>query len=322
MKKSIFRVATLVLSALVTDLVAFLVPNSLKHQKAAHPYFAWLVIAVSVIYLLFALIENLKNKKSKVVNQNGAFYRAPFLAGIIFLLNIINILTVKTAIFPVLYFPSLDRVFGTLFEDYQLILKCVGYSSGILLSGVLGGLLVGFFMGVGIGFNDKISYWVNPLVRILGPIPSTAWIPIFLLVFPTARAASAFIIGISVWFPTVVLTSSGISNVKKSYFEVSATLGTNTFQKIFKVGVPAAMPSIFLGLFNGICSSFVTLMTAEMIGAKYGMGWYVNWQKEMMCYSNVYAGLIVIAVLFYLVITILFKVRDKVLVWQKGVIKW
>jgi len=82
------------------------------------------------------------------------------------------------------------------------------------------------------------------------------------------------------------------------------------------------MPSIFLGLFNGICSSFVTLMTAEMIGAKYGMGWYVNWQKEMMCYANVYAGLIVIAVLFYLVITVLFKVRDKVLLWQKGVIKW
>ena len=55
---------------------------------------------------------------------------------------------------------------------------------------------------------------------------------------------------------------------------------------------------------------------------EYGMGWYVNWQKEMMCYANVYAGLIVIAVLFYLVITVLFKVRDKVLLWQKGVIKW
>ena len=45
-------------------------------------------------------------------------------------------------------------------------------------------------------------------------------------------------------------------------------------------------------------------------------------KKEMMAYSNVYAGLIVIAVLFYLIITILFKVRDKVLTWQKGVIKW
>ncbi len=320
MKKTLFRSGILLLSAAAAEIVAVAVPDSSKHQAAKHPYFAWLIIAVSAVYFIAALANHFR--KGEKSDKDMLFYRAPFLAGVFLVLNILNIVTVKTALLPTLYFPSLDRVFGTLFEDSELILKCVGYSSGILLAGVFGGLIVGFFMGVGIGFSSTLSYWINPLVRILGPIPSTAWIPIFLLVFPTARAASAFIIGISVWFPTVVLTSSGISNVKNSYFEVASTLGANHFRKIFKVGVPAAMPSIFLGLFNGICSSFVTLMTAEMIGAKYGMGWYVNWQKEMMCYANVYAGLIVIAVLFYLVITILFKVRDKVLLWQKGVIKW
>ena len=55
---------------------------------------------------------------------------------------------------------------------------------------------------------------------------------------------------------------------------------------------------------------------------EYGMGWYVNWQKEMMAYANVYAGLIIIAVTFFILITLLFKFRDHVLAWQKGVIKW
>ena len=319
-KKTLFRAGILLISAIAAEAVAVAVPDSAKHQPANHPYFAWLIIAITLVYFVGAILIHLKNRKTP--NESDLFYRAPFLAGVLLVLNVLNIVTVKTALLPTLYFPSLDRVFGTLFEDWELIRKCVGYSSGILTAGVLGGLIVGFLMGVGIGFSKTLSYWINPLVRILGPIPSTAWIPIFLLVFPTARAASAFIIGISVWFPTVVLTSSGISNVKNSYFEVASTLGANHFWRVFKVGVPAAMPSIFLGLFNGICSSFVTLMTAEMIGAKYGMGWYVNWQKEMMCYANVYAGLIVIAVLFYLVITVLFKVRDKVLLWQKGVIKW
>lgn len=305
------------LSLIASESVEFLIPDSPKYQMTAHPYFAYVMLAVTLVYFLYEGLCFLKYKQEK-----NLFYHAPLLAGVILFLNILNLATVKFALLPVLYFPSLDSVFGTLFEDYSLILKCVGYSSGILLTGIAGGLLTGFFMGVGIGFNKTLSYWLNPLIRILGPIPSTAWIPIFLLLFPTARAASAFIIGISVWFPTVVLTSSGISNVKNSYFEVSSTLGANQFYRIFKVGVPAALPSIFLGLFNGICSSFVTLMTAEMIGAKYGIGWYVNWQKEMMCYANVYAGLIVIAVLFYLVITILFKLRDKLLLWQKGVIKW
>jgi NitT/TauT family transport system permease protein len=63
-------------------------------------------------------------------------------------------------------------------------------------------------------------------------------------------------------------------------------------------------------------------MTAEMLGVKFGIGWYINWQREMMAYANVYAGLIVIAVSFSLIITLMFRVRDRVLSWQKGVIKW
>ena len=176
--------------------------------------------------------------------------------------------------------------------------------------------------GIGIGFNKTFAYWVQPLVRVFGPIPSTAWIPLVLIAFPTAVSASAFLIALAVWFPTTVLTSSGIASIHNSYFEVSSTLGAGSFYRIAKVGIPAAMPHMFLGLFNGTCSSFITLVTAEMLGAKYGIGWYINWQKEMMAYANVYAGLIIIAVTFFILITLLFKFRDRVLAWQKGVIKW
>lgn len=310
------------LSLAAAEIVALAVPDSPLHQPAKHPYFAVLLVIATVLYYAFALLGDRLSKRKKTPREHPLFYRAPFLAGVILFGNLLNLFTVKTALFPVLYFPSLDRVFGTLVEDRELIAKCIGFSLGILAKGVFGGLLVGFFTGLAIGFSKTAEYWINPLIRILGPIPSTAWIPILLIVFTEARNASAFIIGISVWFPTVVLTSSGIANVKNSYFEVSSTLGAGTFYKIFRIGVPAAMPHIFLGLFNGICGSFVALMTAEMIGAKYGIGWYVNFQKEMMAYANVYAGLIVIAVMFYLIITLLFKIRNRVLGWQKGVIKW
>lgn len=313
--KKIGKLLLLVGSVVLAATLELALPDSPLHKQSAQPYFIWLLVLILAGYLVYQGIQLIQKKKI-------TFYQAPFVAGVVLLLNLLNLATAKTASLPTLYFPTLDQVFGTLIEDRELIIKCIGYSMGILLTGVFGGLIIGFFTGIAIGFSKHVSYWLNPLIRILGPIPSTAWIPIMLILFPTPRAASAFIIGISVWFPTVVLTSSGISNVKNSYLEVAATLGANSFQRMFTVAVPAAMPSIFLGLFNGICASFVSLMTAEMIGAKYGMGWYVNWQKEMMCYANLYAGLIVIALLFFVVITVLFKVRDKVLVWQKGVIKW
>ncbi|MCR5214135.1 MAG: ABC transporter permease subunit [Eubacterium sp.] len=314
MKKYI-KIGFLIISIILAQLVEALLPDSPLQKSSRYPYFSILLWVILAAYIIWLITNYTKTKKLD-------FYHAPLFAGVVTFLNILNVLTAKFALLPTLYFPTLDQVFGTLIEDRVLILKCIGYSLGILSSGVLGGLVIGFFTGLGIGFNKKIAYWFNPIIRILGPIPSTAWIPIMLIVFPTSRSASAFIIGISVWFPITVLTSSGISNVKNSYLEVASTLGSSEFEKIFKVAVPAAMPSIFIGLFNGLCSSFVSLMTAEMIGAKYGMGWYVNWQKEMMCYANLYAGLIVIAGLFFIVITLLFKVRDKALLWQKGVIKW
>ena len=300
--------------ALILDIV---LPDNLQHPAAEHPYFIWLLGAALVVYLIFFAVSFFRPSLREKLE-----YKAYFYAGAALFLNILNLLTVKFAILPVLYFPSLDRVFGVLFEDSAFLAKCLAYSARLLFIGWFCGAIVGMLTGIAIGFNKTFSYWVQPLVRVLGPIPSTAWIPIVLIAFPSAVSASAFLIALAVWFPTTVLTSSGIAAIPNAYFEVSSTLGAGSFYRIAKVGIPAAMPHMFLRLFNGTCSSFITLVTAEMLGAKYGIGWYINWQKEMMAYANVYAGLIIIAVTFFILITLLFKFRDHVLAWQKGVIKW
>ena len=300
--------------ALILDIV---LPDNLQHPAAEHPYFIWLLGAALVVYLIFYAVSFFRPSLREKLE-----YKAYFYAGAALFLNILNLLTVKLAILPVLYFPSLDRVFGVLFEDSAFLAKCLAYSARLLFIGWFCGAIVGMLTGIAIGFNKNFSYWVQPLVRVLGPIPSTAWIPIVLIAFPSAVSASAFLIALAVWFPTTVLTSSGIAAIPNAYFEVSSTLGAGSFYRIAKVGIPAAMPHMFLGLFNGTCSSFITLVTAEMLGAKYGIGWYINWQKEMMAYANVYAGLIIIAVTFFILITLLFQFRDHVLAWQKGVIKW
>lgn len=301
------------LSAALAAAIAIFLPDSTAHPAAGHPYFLWVIILFAVIYLLLWAVPK---------TRKGIAERALFCAGILLFLNILNVLTVKTAALPVLYFPSLDRVFGAIMEDGLFIGKCFLYSLRLQLSGWLTGAFLGIATGIALGFSKAFNYWAYPLVRVLGPIPSTAWIPLALITFPTVVSASAFLIAIAVWFPTTVLTANGIANIPQSYFEAAQTMGAKPLYTVFKVGVPAAMPHMFIGLFNGTCSSFITLVTAEMIGAKYGLGWYINWQKDMMCYANVYAGLIVMSLVCYMIITVLFRVRDHVLVWQKGVIKW
>mgnify|MGYP001128463929 CR=1 FL=1 len=256
-----------VLSIVLALALDALLPDNLQHPAAEHPYFAWLLITALVLYLIFYIASF-----ARPALREKLEYKALFYAGAALFFNILNLLTVKFAVLPVLYFPSLDRVFGVLVEDSTFLAKCLAYSARLLLIGWFCGALVGMLAGIAIGFSKTFSYWVQPLVRVLGPIPSTAWIPIVLIAFPSAVSASAFLIALAVWFPTTVLTNSGIASIPNSYFEVSSTLGAGSLYRIVKVGIPAAMPHMFLGLFNGTCSSFITLVTAEMLGAKYGIG--------------------------------------------------
>ncbi len=249
-------------------------------------------------------------------------YRAAFIAAAFLMLNLYNVSTEKLLLLPQLYFPFPDKILNVFIGEHRVLLKCLLHSTRLQFTGLAFGVISGFLTGLLIGWSKKAHYWINPLVKLMGPIPSTAWIPITLVAFPTTFGASVFLVALSVWFPVTVQTSSGIQNAEKAYFEVASTLGAGTGYQIAHVAVPAALPSIFLGLFSGVCSSFITLMTAEMLGVKYGIGWYVNWQREIMAYANVYAGLIIVALFCSLFITLLFKFRGRWLAWQKGVIQW
>ena len=130
------------------------------------------------------------------------------------------------------------------------------------------------------------------------------------------------LIALAVWFPVTMLTSSGIANVPVSYLDVARTLGAGRSYLIFRVAIPAALPSIFIGLFMGLGASFLTLIVAETVGVKSGLGWYLKWQQGYMEYAKVYAALVIMAAFFSSLMTLLFKVRDRVLGWQKGVIRW
>jgi len=249
-------------------------------------------------------------------------YKSWFLAAAVVALGIYDLITLKLNLIPSLFFPAPERIIDVFITDGAFLLKCMAYSLRLLFSGYILGAIVGLATGVLVGWSPRWSYWVSPLIRMVGPIPSTAWIPIALVSFSSAYDASVFLVALAVWFPMTVLTSSGISNVRKSFFEVSSTLGANSFHNVFRIAIPGAAPSIFTGLFNGASSSFLTLMSAEMLGCKFGIGWYINWQRETLSYPHVYAALGLMAVTFSLLISFQLKFRNWALGWQKGTIRW
>ena len=293
------------------------VPVSENYMVNTLPYYTRLLYALILIFALWAVIGIFAEKPRKILAYKALFVSAGFL-----LLEAYELITIKWTLIPALYFPAPERIIEAFITDGVFILRCLIYSLRLLAGGFFLGALAGVCTGTLIGWSQRANYWIMPLIRVIGPIPSTAWIPVALVVFTKATDASVFLIALGVWFPTTILTSSGILNIPKSYFEVSSTLGASPLWNIFSIALPAAAPSIFTGLFNGTSASFLTLMAAEMLGCKFGIGWYINWQRETLAYAQVYSALVVIAVTFSLLISAQFKVRNRVLGWQKGMIRW
>ncbi len=256
----------------------------------------------------------------------------PVFSVAIMLIGALQIITTGLHLLPLPYFPGPPKILQSAIHDRELIWTSTYHSLFLLAGGYLLGVFLGLVTGVSIGWFKAARYWGMPVMKVIGPIPATAWIPLA-LVIATAPVLKPLVdslpmvvpiclIAIAVWFPVTMLTSSGISNTRASYLDVARTLGAKPSFLIFRVAIPAAMPNIFLGLFMGLGAAFLTLVVAESVGVKSGLGWYLSWAREWAEYGKVYAGLVIMSLFFSTIMTCLFAVRDKVLVWQKGTIKW
>jgi NitT/TauT family transport system permease protein len=254
--------------------------------------------------------------------RNWLAHMLPIIAGAVALLCVWEILTSGFRRLPLPYFPSPASVLRNLLLDWRTLFESTWHSLLLLIGGYILGAFVGIVTGICIGWFRQARYWGMPLLKVVGPIPATAWIPLAMVVSPKPILSALGLIALAVWFPVTMLTMSGIANTRASYLDVARTLGASQSFLIFRIAIPAAMPNIFLGLFMGLGASFLTLIVAETVGVRAGLGWYVSWAQGWAEYGKVYAALVIMAAFFSTIMTLLFKVRDRVLVWQKGTIKW
>jgi len=139
-----------------------------------------------------------------------------------------DIITLGFRMLPLPYFPGPSAVLRSLINDRVLLLDSTWHSLVLLLSGYTLGVIGGLISGICIGWSSPIRYWGMPLLKVVGPIPATAWIPLAMVLSPSAIISSAALIALAVWFPVTMLTSSGISNTRASYLDVARTLGDSS----------------------------------------------------------------------------------------------
>ncbi|GBU16925.1 MULTISPECIES: ABC transporter permease subunit [Methylobacterium] len=249
-------------------------------------------------------------------------HRTPWLAVLALAFLAWELVTAKLEWLPMPFFPPPQAILEVFAEDWRKLGGSTLNSLKLLAGGYLIGAAAGVALGVAIGWSRTVGYWAHPVLRFVGPLPATAWLPLAFFVFPSSWSASTFLVALATGFPVTVLTWSGVAGVNKAYFDVARTLGASQRFLVLRVAVPAALPHVFVGLFMGLGGSFAVLVVAEMLGVKSGLGWYLQWAQGWAAYANLYAALIVMALMCSGLITLLFRLRDRLLSWQKGLVQW
>src|SRR5213083_121319 len=132
-------------------------------------------------------------------------HMCPILTAAILLLGLWDIVTFGFQLLPMPYFPGPAAVLRNLINDRALLLDSTWHSLALLLGGYAVGVLVGLISGICIGWTTPVRYWGMPLLKVVGPIPATAWIPLAMVISPSAVFSAASLIALAVWFPVTML---------------------------------------------------------------------------------------------------------------------
>lgn len=285
-----------------------------------HPY-AGLTHRIYAVLAVFFLLTALVGKFWPELGRK-ALYWAPWMVVLALFTGAWELATAKFGWLPMPFFQPPSALLEVYLDDWPRLGASLLSSCRLLAVGFACGAIAGFVTGVCAGWMKSVGYWVHPVLRFIGPLPATALLPMAFYFFPSGFSAGVFLIAMATWFPMTVLTWSGIGSVDPAYYDVARTMGASELFLIRRVAIPAALPHVFVGLFMGLGASFAVLVAAEMMGVKSGLGWYLQWAQGWGAYNNMYAALIVMALVFSGLITLLFAVRDHVLTWQKGEVQW
>lgn len=313
--KDVFRMLVPVAAILASLGLFYGLPNVYPANYEPGAYGIFLFVCLGV-YLVFFFLSLYFWKVRKALSHYAWWFLL-----LVVLLELFDVLTLKTGVLKLPLVPSPDRVISTFCLQISEMAEAFGSSFSLLWLGILIGLATGVVSASLIGWSHFCDYWIMGLLRVIGPIPAAVWIPIAVTIMPSSHAACLFIISLAVWFPLTLMFGSAIRSVEKRYVEAARVLGAKRLQLLFKVAWPAALPAFFDGLFMGLASSFGALVVVEMIGAQSGLGFIINYTRTWAQFDKMLGAAFLLIITFSVMILLFFRVRKRALRWQVGLTK-
>jgi ABC-type nitrate/sulfonate/bicarbonate transport system permease component len=220
----------------------------------------------------------------------------------------------------VLYFPPVSRILAALGQALatgsivQHGLVTLGrFAEGYLLSA---GLAV--TLGVVLGYFRLLHSLLATSIELLRPMPSVAIIPVAILLLGIGDGMIVSVtIYASIW-PILINTIDGVRNIDHTLIDTGRTFGLSRWRILWHIVLPGASPYIVTGLRIGLSIALILVTTAEMIAGSKGLGFFILDEERAMNSANMYAGIVVVALLGYALNRLFLLVEARAMKWRHG----
>ncbi|MEO8923453.1 MAG: ABC transporter permease [Caldimonas sp.] len=190
--------------------------------------------------------------------------------------------------------------FGHLLRNGELATDAA-YSLARVLVAWLLSAAIAIPLGLLMGSSQRLERIVNPFIELLRPISPLAWIPMAILWFGIGESGKIFVVFIGTFFPILLSTVAGVKEVDQVLLHAGRVFGCTSRASLFRrVVVPAAMPSVVVGLRVAFGTGWAAIIAAELVAAHTGLGYLIANGMDVLRADLVLVGMIAIGVLGFL----------------------
>jgi NitT/TauT family transport system permease protein len=191
-----------------------------------------------------------------------------------------------------------------------------------VLSGFALAIAVALPLGVLMARFRRVEEFFLPLASALMPIPSLAWVPVFILWFGLGDTVSILIVFYAATFPLLLNTWSGVRAVNPLWLRAAGAMGADETALFWKVMIPGASPFIITGMRQAFLRAWIAVVGAEMLAASnWGLGWVIFDAQEFLNADLMLAALAVIGGIGFLFERLVFGSLERATVQRWGMVR-
>lgn len=186
-----------------------------------------------------------------------------------------------------------------------------------MFAGLALGSLVAVVLGVAIGLSRRLGDYVDPLIQFSRAIPPPALIPIFLVLFDRGALMRVLLIAFGAMWPVLLNTIEGVRSIDVIKYETASIFRIGFADKLVRIVLPGAAQKVFAGLRTSLALGLILMVISEMVASTGGIGFHIVQAQRSFQILDMWAGILLLGVLGYLLNLVLTLVERRVLAWHR-----